>query len=485
MTPNSNSKSPVTLLRALGPFIATAIVVGTVIGSGIFKNPQRIAAAVPSFSLVSMVWIVGGLLTLLGALALAEVAVLFPQAGGNYVYLREGFGRLFGFLWGWVEFWIIRAASIAALATIFAESLHDIVRALRGYSHDRLVFTFWEERYLTLAVLITLALVNMRGVRWGGGLQFFITLVKVGSLLAILSLPLFLWSEFDAPRVMHSESAGFAWTGLGTAFLAVLWPYHGWMNVAPISGEITNPQRNIPIAFLAGTTIIVLLYLGVNLAYHLVIPHDTLANLQGVTVVSYFAQSLLGPIGALLASTIVMISVFGALNGNILVGPRLLYAMGEDGMAPRVLSTLHATYRTPVVAITILVGWSCLMVLLGGLMMHYTLPVISWGDFELDVNLPANKDLFGLLTDFAMFGAVIFETLAVATIFVFRRSLPDAPRPYRCPFYPWVPLLYLLVPVYVLVNMFSEQRTEAAVGLAFIAAGVVVYVVMNRRRQIR
>lgn len=482
MTPD-HPKPPLTLLRALGPHIATAIVVGTVIGSGVFKNPQRIAAAVPDFSTVALVWIVGGLLTFLGALALAEVAVLFPQAGGNYVYLREGFGRLFGFLWGWVEFWIIRAASLAALATIFTESLHDICRSLRGYAHGQMMFSFWQERMLTLAVLMTLALVNMRGVRWGGGLQFFITLVKVVSLLAILALPVVLWGQFDAPETMHSQTGQFSWTGLGTAFLAVLWPYHGWMNVAPIAGEVKQPQRNIPIAFLAGTSIIIFLYLGANLAYHLVIPHDTLANLQGTTVVSYFSQSLLGPVGAILASSVVMISVFGALNGNILVGPRLLYAMGQDGMAPRVLSKLHATYRTPIPAIALLTGWSCALILIGGWMMQREFPALEIGGVTLDVNLPERKQLFDLLTDFAMFGAVIFETLAVSTIFVFRNRFPDLKRSYRCPLYPWVPLLYLVVPAYVLVNMFFEQRAETVIGLSFIALGVVVYALFCRARQ--
>jgi amino acid transporter len=300
----------------------------------------------------------------------------------------------------------------------------------------------------------------MRGVRWGGGLQFFITLVKVTSLLAILVLPFVLWSSFDAPTEMRSRTTDFTWSGLGVAFLAVLWPYHGWMNVAPIAGEVKKPQRNIPIAFLAGTGIIVLLYLGANLAYHLVIPQDTMAALPGnVTVVSYFGQSLLGPIGALLASAVVMISVFGALNGNILVGPRLLYAMGEDGMAPRALSRLHAQYRTPVLAIAVLVGWSGLLVILGGVM----------------TDLPGGKSLFDTLTDFSMFGAVIFETLAVATIFVFRRKLAHVERAYRCPWYPLVPLLYMVVPVYVLVDMLRRGATEAAIGLGFIGSGVAVY----------
>src|SRR5207302_2253537 len=177
------------LVRVLGPVMGTAIVVGTVIGSGVFKKPQVVAENVPNFGIAILVWVAVGLLALLGALALAEVAVLFPKAGGNYVFLREGYGPLFGFLFGWVEFWIIRSASLAALATIFTESLHDVLRETVGAAKGSEVLGYWEQRGMTVAVILGLALVNVRGVRWGGGLQFFITAVKVGSLIAIGLLP--------------------------------------------------------------------------------------------------------------------------------------------------------------------------------------------------------------------------------------------------------------------------------------------------------
>lgn len=468
------------LLRALGPWTATAIVVGTVIGSGIFVKPAAIAGAVPDFPWVGIVWIVGGLLSLLGALALAEVAVLLPQAGGNYVYLREAFGRLMGFLWGWVEFWIIRAASIAALATIFSQSLHDILRLVmlpasgnEGMQGD--VLSFWQERWLTVGVLAVLTLVNIRGVRWGGGLQFFITLVKVASLLSILVLPFALWAEFPRPEVLANPNVSFTWSGVGTALLGVLWAYHGWMNVAPVAGEVHEPQKNLPRAFVFGTGTIVLLYLGCNLAYHLTIPQDEMAALRGTTVVAEFGRRLVGPAGGFLAAGAVMISVFGALNGNLLVGPRLLYAMARDRLAPRFLAEVHVEFRTPHWATLLLAGWSILLVLGAAAMTRYDLPVLHLGPWTIDVNLPTGKRLFDLLTDYAMFGAVIFETLAVATIFVFRRTRPDAERPYRCPLYPWVPLLYLVVPAFVLWNMLQTQRTESTIGLGFIAVGALVY----------
>ena len=254
------------LARVLGPVMTTAIVIGTIIGSGVFKKPAVIADLLPYSGVVAVVWVLGGVLVVLGALAYAEVAVLFPRTGGNYVFLKEAYGRLAGFLWGWVEFWIIRAASIAALATIFSESLHEVLRYLNNVSAGSSYLTFWQERWLTIGVILLLTLVNIQGVRWGGGLQFFITLVKMLSLLAILVLPFFFLGMLNGPDEMRSHRLGFTFTGLGTAFLAVLWPYHGWMNVAPIAGEVKEPQRNIPIAFLAGVAKVQLVGSSASLA---------------------------------------------------------------------------------------------------------------------------------------------------------------------------------------------------------------------------
>ncbi|MBM4068816.1 MAG: amino acid permease [Planctomycetes bacterium] len=451
------------MLRGLGGPMATAVVVGTVIGSGIFVKPRSIAGNVPDFSYIALLWVTGGLLTLLGALALAEVAVLFPKAGGNYVFLREGYGRMAGFLWGWVEFWIIRAASLAALATIFTISLHDILRQLEGGSE---VLLFWEERAVTAGVILALALVNVRGVRWGGGLQLFITMVKVLSLAAIMVLPIVIVSRAVAvePRNLVLRPAPeFSLGGMGTAFLGVLWAYHGWMNLAPVAEEVARPQRNIPIAFLGGVGIIIFCYLGVNYAYHAVVPQREMAVLpESTTVATEFCSRLLGPIGVLLASTAVMCSVFGALNGNLLVGPRLLYAMGEDGLAPRALGAVHPRYHTPARAILVMASWAVLLVL-----------AVALG-IQLEV-LDPMKSPFDVLTDYAMFGAITFETLAVTTIFVFRRKLPDANRSYRCWGYPVVPIVYLILPALLLGNMFLKQTTEAAAGMAFIALGAAVY----------
>jgi basic amino acid/polyamine antiporter, APA family len=451
--------------------MATAIVVGTVIGSGVFKKPQSVAEHLPAFSLAAAVWIAGGVLALLGSLALAEVTVLYPRAGGNYVFLREGFGPMAGFLWGWVEFWIIRTGSIAALATIFTESLHDILRG--GERYD--VLTFWEQRGLTVAVILGLAYVNVRGVRWGGLVQLLITFVKVLSLLTILTLPFIFMALNRLPEQPAAPPAAQAAlsqksVGLGnilTALLAVLWAYHGWMNVAPVAEEVKEPRRNIPLAFVAGTLTVIVLYLGANLAYYLVLPGWEMAGSKDTPVATLFSFRLLGQAGVLLMSAAILFSVFGALNGNLLVGPRLLYAMAEDKLAPQALAEVHARYRTPALAIVVMAGWSCLLVLGAACATH--------------LDLTGTKPLFDILTDFAMFGAVIFETLAVATIFVFRRKFPHAERAYRCPGYPWVPLAYMVLPALVLGNYFFSQQLEAAIGTGFIVAGAGVYLLIRNK----
>ncbi len=348
--------------------MATALVVGTVIGSGVFKKPSLIADKVPYSGIVALMWILGGVLVILGALAYAEVCVLLPRAGGNYVFLREGYGRLFGFLLGWVEFWIIRTASIAALATIFMESLNDILKSPR-IGHE---LGFWPQKFGIAATILALAAVNVRGVKWGGGLQLFITIVKVGSLLAILALPIVALivvlraapSTANFGPVWPDDWSAVRVGGIGSAFLGVLWAYHGWMNIAPVAAEVRQPQRNLPLSLLLGVGIVVFLYLGANLAYYSMIPTSEMAPLSkegSPPVVTVMFLKLLGPVGTLLASAAIMCSVFGALNGNLLVGPRILYAMGEDGLAPQALRAIHARYRTPAVAIWVEGGWSALL----------------------------------------------------------------------------------------------------------------------------
>lgn len=538
-------KGPNQLPRVLGYTLATAIVVGTVIGSGVFKKASAVSGNVSDTGLALIAWVLVGILTILGALSLAEVAVIVGKAGGNYPILRDAYGRWAGFLWGWVEFWIIRSGSIAALATIFVESLHDILRQLHPDGPHINVLSPWMLVAMTATVIGVLAIVNARGTRLGAGLQLVVTTVKVASLLSIALLPYIayalatspeakpqasrmapvwpstekqLLSEFDAnkdnnidakeapawmsPRfaqadvdedkkLSEDELGLFSWQRLkywiafGGALVGVFWAYHGWMNIAPVAEEIKNPQRNIPLALLSGVGIIMLLYLSANLAYYFMIPGHEIAGLKDRTVAGEFSYRILGSIGLLFASAAVMTSVFGALNGNLLVGPRLLYAMGQDGLAPRALSRLHPRYATPALAEAVLASWSIIMVLVVGVLTTWRLPTFDLAGVTIDPNLPEKKSPFDVITDFAMFGAISFETSAVASIFVFRRRFPvdQVKLPYRCPLYPILPAVYVLCLAAVLTNMFWSQRAEALTGVGFILVGAILYCTILRKRR--
>ena len=322
-------------------------------------------------------------------------------------------------------------------------------------------------------------------------------------------------------------------TGLATAFLGVLWAYHGWQNLTPVAAEVQRPQRNLPLALLLGVGAIVFLYLGVNLAYYFVLPGTQMKALpENTTVAAEFCRLLLGPGWGSLASVAIMCSVFGALNGLLLVTPRMLFAMGEDGLAPAALRRIHPRYHTPATAIWVLAAWASILVLSVAVLKNTGLVEKPW--FEVtdkslaklhDEGMPAavvakletlkgkefgeesfreeltrvvNVDneeqtmvlkrcegaitsVFDLLTNFAMFGAVIFETMAVMAIFVLRRKMPLAPRPYRCWGYPVVPALYVILPACVLANMFIKQQREAWTGTVFILTGVAVYYLCGLR----
>jgi len=493
-TPPPNADA---LPRVLGPWIATAIIVGTVIGSGVFVKGRTVANSVDQLWLVVAVWVLGGVLALLGSLALAEIAVLFPRAGGNYVFLREGYGRCAGFLWGWVEFWIIRAASGAALATMFTESFHDVLRQSLYPGQKVEVLSFWARQFMTICVLVGLTAVNVRGTFLGGAVQFAITVLKVASLLFLIALPFVIYAMGREPKpsvanlAMNGPKVANNLAGFGAALIGVLWAYNGWMNIAPVAGEVKNPQRNLPLALLVAVFILIAVYCGANLAYHLVIPRDTIikkgddGKLSSTPLATEFCEALLGPVGVVIASAIVMTSVLGALNGNILVGPRLLYAMGQDRLAPAKLAQLHPRYQTPALATIVMTAWACSLIVVLGALLQSDLPLFDTKDIGPD-GKPVKDSPFEVLTKFVIFGSVTFETLAVATIFVFRRRIPVTAenRPYRCWGYPVVPALYCAIMAAVLVTFFLNpgSRSEAFVGLGFIATGALVYALFFRKR---
>jgi amino acid transporter len=513
MTTTTKTPAP-TLLRALGPFMAMAIVIGSTIGSGVFKKPQSVAENVDYFGMIMLVWVLGGVLSLMGSLSLSEVAALFPEAGGGYVFLRESFGRLSAFLFGWVEFWIIQAAGLAALAVVFTDELTNflIASGMMPASGSNSWVTspltsYWGRQWVTVAMIMLMAGINIRGVLWGGWMQSLITSIKVGTLLGILVLPFLAlaWSlptdakpkaDYLSP-IWPTSSQHFSMTGFGIALVGVLWAYNGWMNLAYIAGEIKRPQRNLPIALIGGVGVIIFLYLGANVAYALIMSHDELKGAKDVAVVTRFAEMTLGPIGSATASAALMISVFGAFNGCLMTAPRIVYAMSEDGLAPRPLAAVHPSYHTPARSILLFAVWSALLVIgAAALTQEPTkesgsvddtqdqmapLPVFHIGATTIDLNVPKGVSPFDVLTDFAIFGVVLFETLAVASIFYFRRAMPTLERPYRCHGYPWVPAIYVAIMAIVAGHMFMNHRTESLAGMVFIGIGAVAYGLVARR----
>jgi amino acid transporter len=280
------------------------------------------------------------------------------------------------------------------------------------------------------------------------------------------------------------------WSQFGAAMVGVLWAYHGWMNVAPVAEEVKDPNRNIPLALVVGTLTIMALYVAANFAYYLVVPRQDMIMLGDRIVASEFGLRLLGPIGLLLVSGAIMMSVFGALNGNLLVGPRLLFAMGRDRLAPSWLSHVHSSWGTPVPATLVLASWSIFLVVGASMLVHYRLPVWEVELFAnaapvvIDLNLRPGANLFDVLTDYAIFGATAFETMAVAALFVLRPRSRDIDVPYRCPLYPLLPLVYVLAMGAVLANMFVTRQTEAFIAVGFIAVGAVFYAVVFAGRRL-
>lgn len=450
------------LLRALGPGTATAIVVGNVIGAGIFYKPGTIAAEAGDFQLIVIAWVIGGAVCLLGALSFAELAVMLPQAGGIYVYLREAFGKPVAFLFGWSEFLFSRPASTGALSVAFISSLSTAL----GWRAESVGLTTFE---LSLALLLiaVMAWVNVMGVVWGGRVQSVTTLLKAG-FLGIVGLSPFLlmiaglyqidFDNYTTTVTPRTESLG---VRFGVVLLAVMWAYNGWHGITPVAEEIRDPQRNIPRALFAGVGILISLYLLANFAYHAILPMDQMAA-AGTNASERAVGRMLGATGAVLMGTVIMCSTLGTVNSNLLISPRVPFAMGRDGVFFRQLGWVHVNYRTPAAAILVQATMAAVLVLVSGVL-------VKMG------TISRNNTVFDMLTDFVVFGASIFYLLAVVAVFVLRRKHPEWARPYRTWGYPVVPALFILFYLWFLTQVYIGKPFESQAGIALILIGFPVY----------
>jgi APA family basic amino acid/polyamine antiporter len=445
---------PERLPRVLGLGDGVGMVVGSIIGSGIFLKVSQIDTALSPFGFGAIigVWIVVGLVTLCGSLALAELAAMFPHAGGPYLYMREAYGKLPAFLWGWTEFWVVRPCSVGALSCATAIYLNEIVP-----------LTHLGQACVAIGIVVGLTAANLLSTRWGASLMNVFTAIKVLFLAGLIVLPIAL-GHADVSHwqpLFSSSTEATWWTALGVALMAVMWPYHGWINLSPVAEDMVDPQRNVPKALGLGLLLVILVYVGANLSYHLVLPMPQARDSQAIA--ADVCRVLFGPLGAKIAAAGVLCSTFGAANSSMLCGPRVLLAMARDDLMPRPLKQIHARWHTPANALLTQSTWAVLLMVL----------FYAWNERP--------KGAFDGLTDSVILAALIFDGLTVAAVYVLRNRQPQAPRPYRTWGYPFTPGLLLAIYVFAFVMKFLAKWNETAVVIGLIAAGVLYYQTVARR----
>jgi amino acid transporter len=469
------------LPRVLGPVAAFCVVVGSVIGSGIFLVPAKIATNVPFMSGIIAVWVIGGLFSGAGALTLAELGAMLPRAGGLYVYLRVAYGALPAFLFGWVEFLIVRSGSMAVLAAAFAHYFAELVPPPEWARNE-----IWQSGAATLAIMVVTA-VNVLGTRRGGTLQVFGTFLKVGGILILISLPFFLGAGTAAnlTPMWPGSAAGSIFTGMMTAMVSVLWAYDGWTNVTPLAEEIRDPGRNVPRSLIWGMAVLIAVYLSMTLAYHFVLPMSEIASASSSSkdfrhaVAAVYCDHLLGHRGVVGVSVLVVCSTFISLNGNALTGPRAYFAMARDGLFPRGLCRVDPRFQTPANAVLAQGIWAIVLTVAGTFLIIVP-PEVAPGWPPLIVNAWKKLNetpLYDLLYNYVIFGANIFYMLAISSVFVLRVRQPDLPRPYRTWGYPLTPLLYVAASLLLLGNMVADHqsRVQSLAGIGIILLGLPAY----------
>ncbi len=437
------------LPRRLGLWSTVAVLVGSTIGSGIFRTPAVVAERVDDLALFALAWGLGGVVALAGALTLAELAAALPRTGGIYVYIREAFGRLPAFLFGWGELLILRPSAYGALAITSSEYLWRLTELDGGATLEALPLS--RAQLTAVGMLITVAVINVRGVRFGALVQNVSTVIKVAAILGLIVLGVVAMPTVESAA--GSSGGGPTAATSGLAMVSILGAYDGRSDAGFVSGEVRDPARSLPRAFILGTVAVVLLYFAIIAVYVSVIP---LAEMPGSPLIAAdVAVRLIGPVGATAVAAAVMVSTFGTLNGTMMTGPRVFYAMAEDGLFFRKIAAIHPRFGTPAAAIVLSV--------------------------TLGIIFVASRS-FAELADGFVVGIWPFYALAVAAVFVLRKRQPQLERPYRVLGYPYVPLLFLLASVYLLGSYALTQPGTFAINVAVIAAGVPVFGLWLRGR---
>jgi APA family basic amino acid/polyamine antiporter len=444
------------LKRDLGVWGAASIVVGTVIGSGIFLVPKSMVMNVGSAQMVIFVFIFGGLLSLAGALTYAELSAAMPEAGGEYVYLREAYGPFSAFLYGWTQMWVAKSGSIATLATAFFTYMANFFPALEGVITEVNLpllglLTIKSGQIFAMVVVALLGWLNYYGVRVGGNVQVGVTVVKVG-LIALLIIVGLTFSGGATANFGTSIPAAGGVAGFFAALVAALWAYDGWNNVSMVSSEIKNPQKNLPLALVFGTLAVMAIYILANLAYFYVLPASGVAGSDRVA--AEMMRRVWGAGGANAVSVAAMISIFAALNGSILTGSRVPYAMARDGLFFKSIGEVHPKYFTPANSIIALSAWSMILILSGG---------------------------YDQLFTYVIFASWILYGMATASVIVLRFKRPDMPRPYRAVGYPVIPIIFVLVAIALILSTLQKSPRESLLGLGIMATGIPFFMYWKRK----
>jgi APA family basic amino acid/polyamine antiporter len=455
-----------TLQRRLGVFSATTLIVGSMIGSGIFIAPSIMAGYVATPGVYLGLWLVGGILTLLGALAYGELCAMMPRAGGQYVFLREAFGPLVGFLYGWTVFLVIQSGFNAAVAIAFSKFLGGV--GLHLGENDVIFnlgfFALSRAQLVAVAVIAILTWVNCRGVEAGAFVQNLFTVLKVGA-IALLVIIGFASGKgsFSNFRPLVGAELGPAATAMGLSFLAAvgvsmskaLFAYDAWNTVTFAAEEIREPQRNLPRALVLGSIVTTLAYTGACAVYLYVLPMPVMARVVENRVAADVAGVLLGGFGITAVSIAILISTFGCVNGLILGGGRVLFAMARDGLFFARAGVVHPRHKTPANALVLQGIWSSVLALSGS---------------------------YSALLTYVTFASLAFNALTVAGLFVLRKKQPNAERPYKTWGYPVTPLLYLAGAVFFIVYIFAGDKRDALIGIGLVLLGLPAYWLFRRAR---
>jgi APA family basic amino acid/polyamine antiporter len=492
------------LVKGLGLTSATMLVMGSMIGSGIFIVSAEIAREVNSPALLIAAWLVTGFMTIVGALSYGELAAMMPRAGGQYVYLRESLGPLWGFLYGWTLFLVIQTGTIAAVGVAFGKFLGIFVPSI---SSSHWILHFWKvppipigpmvlgnmdvglntQNLVAILVVVLLSVINIFGIKTGALIQNVFTIAKASALFGLVLLGIAIGRNAQALAAnfganfwknaglgaQHAVQVGIGGptvlvgtlTILAVAQVGSLFSADAWNNVTFTAGEVKNPNRNLPLSLALGTGVVIALYIACNFIFLNVLPLDGIAN--GATIlergIKYAAEDrvgtavmtqMLGPIGGVLMALAILLSSFGCDNGLILAGARVYYAMAKDGLFFRNVAKLHPKYKTPAVSLMVQMAWTCVLCVSGS---------------------------YGQLLDYIIFAVLVFYILTIVGLFVLRRTRPDAPRPYRAIGYPVLPAIYIVMALFIDVVLLRYKPQYTWPGLGIVLLGIPVYFLWSRR----